>query len=361
MNKHKDQLNTKNKKCVNFDRGFCRHGEKCHYFHPEKNKVCVDQTCPNLECNLRHPNPCKFGQRCYFLRTNECLFSHVSPVCDGNRKMILELEKNVKNSDNQKKLDKMYEAIDKKITDKFVCFEKKIKDLEHSLEQKNSIITEMKQKIDKIENHFEKGDEKMKKIKDQIDDIIKNKNADQSKKGKQFVCNQCEYSTDSSRGLKTHVKRKHEKEAQTFPFKCELCDYEIEDKFELKNHLVKHSFRRVNFQCEECDYCGDNETTMAVHVGKMHSENIVCGICDFVADNLDNLETHLFTCEIYQCYYDDEKFKTLSDLKEHVKQEHTENNKHYSFIHAQQGRNSLEQIVCKTYTMSELFPELLHN
>ena len=114
MNKHKDQLKSKNKKCVNFDRGFCRHGEKCHYFHPEKNKVCVDQTCPNLECNLRHPNPCKFGQRCYFLRTNECLFSHVSPVCDGNRKMILELEKNVKNSDNQKKLDKMYEAIDDK-------------------------------------------------------------------------------------------------------------------------------------------------------------------------------------------------------------------------------------------------------
>jgi hypothetical protein len=59
--------------------------------------------------------------------------------------------------------------------------------------------------------------------------------------------------------------------------------------------------------------------TMAVHVGKLHSENIVCGICDFVADNLDNLETHLFTCEMYQCYYDNENFKNLSDLKEQVK------------------------------------------
>ena len=58
--------------------------------------------------------------------------------------------------------------------------------------------------------------------------------------------------------------------------------------------MVKHSLRRVNFQCEECDYCGDNELTMVVHVGKMHSENIVCGICHFVADNLDILETHIF-------------------------------------------------------------------
>ena len=49
--------------------------------------------------------------------------------------------------------------------------------------------------------------------------------------------------------------------------------------------------------------------TNAVHVGKKHSENIQCGVCDSVVGNKENLETHMVTtCEIYQCYFDDNKF-----------------------------------------------------
>ena len=51
--------------------------------------------------------------------------------------------------------------------------------------------------------------------------------------------------------------------------------------------MVTHFY--VNFQCDECDYCGDNEMTIAVHEGK----NIV---------------------------------KTRGDLKEHVKGKHAEQN-----------------------------------
>ena len=57
---------------------------------------------------------------------------------------------------------------------------------------------------------------------------------------------------------------------ETFPIECELCGCEIENKIKLKNHMVTHLFWSVNFQCEECDYCGDNEMTTAVHVGKKH-------------------------------------------------------------------------------------------
>ena len=45
---------------------------------------------------------------------SECLFSHVSPVCDANKKMIFELENKVNNDDNQKNIDKMFEALEKK-------------------------------------------------------------------------------------------------------------------------------------------------------------------------------------------------------------------------------------------------------
>ena len=49
---------------------------------------------------------------------------------------------------------------------------------------------------------------------------------------------------------------------------------------------------------------------MAMPVGKMHRENIVCGMWEFVADNQDSLETHIFTCDIYLCYFEDYEIKT---------------------------------------------------
>ena len=97
--------------------------------------------------------------------------------------------------------------------------------------------------------------------------------------------------------------------------------------------MVTHLFWSVNFQFEECDCCCDKEMTTAVHVGKEHSEIILCGMCDSVVGNKENLETHMVTCEIYQCYFDDYKFKTLGDLHKHVKGKHAEQNKHFKFIH----------------------------
>ena len=40
---------------------------------------------------------------------------------------------------------------------------------------------------------------------------------------------------------------------------------------------------------------------MEVHAGKLHSEIIQCGLCDYKTKDLANLETHLSTCEIYEC------------------------------------------------------------
>ena len=61
--------------------------------------------------------------------------------------MIIKLEKKVKNVDNQKKIDKTFEALERTMNVKFVEFGKRIKDLECSLKQKDLIISDMKQKI----------------------------------------------------------------------------------------------------------------------------------------------------------------------------------------------------------------------
>ena len=64
------------------------------------------------------------------------------------------------------------------------------------------------------------------------------------------------------------------------------------------------------------------KVTQQVHVGKGCSDNFECGLCDQTFENLEILETHLSTCEVYECgeslnnecFYRD---KHLSEMKKH--------------------------------------------
>ena len=58
-------------------------------------------------------------------------------VCDENKEMIIKLEKKVKTIDNQRKMDKTFEALERTMNVKFQEFGKNIKDLECSLKQKD--------------------------------------------------------------------------------------------------------------------------------------------------------------------------------------------------------------------------------
>ena len=61
---------------------------------------------------------------------------------------------------------------------------------------------------------------------------------------------------------------------------------------------------------------------MEVHVGKCHKDILECGLCDFNSETLENLETHLGTCEIYECSYCELRTKFLKDIKSHIEKEH---------------------------------------
>ena len=66
---------------------------------------------------------------------------------------------------------------------------------------------------------------------------------------------------------------------------------------------------------------------MDVHIGKSHSENKECGICECNTKSLEDLEIHLSGCEIYKCASNDDlecdyKVKTLSEIRNHIKKEH---------------------------------------
>ena len=55
-----------------------------------------------------------------------------------------------------------------------------------------------------------------------------------------------------------------------------------------------------------------------------------CGLCDFEATNLENLEIHLVTCEIYQCDNCKTKFKSIKDIKEHIEEKYS---RRYEYVH----------------------------
>ena len=51
---------------------------------------------------------------------------------------------------------------------------------------------------------------------------------------------------------------------------------------------------------------------------KLHSEKIECGLCNYEAKDIEALNLHISTCEIYVC--DDCCFRSV---KEHLENEHS--------------------------------------
>ena len=123
--------------------------------------------------------------------------------------------------------------------------------------------------------------------------------------------------------MKVHVKGKHIlPEHDSFPINCEICYDTLKDKSDAKDHVRIHSYKTATYKCSDCDFVGENEYTMNVHVGKHHLEILECGLCDHTAKTLDDLELHLFTCETFQCLNCGEKEKTLDSMKTHIREVH---------------------------------------
>ena len=166
--------------------------------------------------------------------------------------------------------------------------------------------------------------------------------------------------------MKTHNKRKHtkakfEEGTDSYPKRCDLCEKLFESEIDMKKHLKTHSYKQIEYRFEECDFLGATPLTMEVHLGKSHSDQFECGLCEYVANNLEALDTHIFTCEIYEWYYEEERFKSLRDLKTHFETEHPTKNTNYKFIHAKQDRENVEEILCKDHFSQDLFPDLIKN
>jgi hypothetical protein len=154
--KTKDNSRNKNKKCVYFNRGYCRNGESCRDNHPDK--VCPDPNCFEESCELRHPNPCKFGPRCHFNRKKICLYSHATLDNINSDKRFKEFEKRMHLLEKENEtIGANFRDFTSKIEKKFETFEKKIDMLRNTLGEKERAILALEIRLNEREKSVDEN------------------------------------------------------------------------------------------------------------------------------------------------------------------------------------------------------------
>ena len=58
-------------------------------------------------------------------------------------------------------------------------------------------------------------------------------------------CEKCDFRTNSKRGFKTHIRRKHTVQ-DLISFPCEFCDFETNIKIQLKRHMKGQTYTEEN-------------------------------------------------------------------------------------------------------------------
>ena len=283
------------KMCRRNKYGYCRYGETCHFRHEEK--ICIENNCNVFDCEWRHPKICKWYQEygrckfslyCKYRHTNIKNFEEIVNKIEYNDKKLAEINKRIENFEKEESnIIKKLETFEKLLEKRLEIFETKLNEIFKLLGEKDMKIAELEASLQLTREALDKhiSDNEMKKTSE----------APNSK----FKCSFCDFQARSSNGLRIHMNRKHTKyDENESSFQCENCGKEFSRACALKEHMISHSYQKLQFKCDECDFWGPNQHTMKMHIKRNHSEIITCGMCDFVAKDIEILDTHTFTCEM---------------------------------------------------------------
>ena len=293
--------------CRYFKFGHCKYSERCRFMHIKQ--ICEKENCEIQSCNLRHPRICKFYRdynRCKF--SEWCSFKHI---------------------ENENTVATIKEILEK------------LESLQKTITEKDKLIINLARKIEDIEEQISKKEETVNE--DAAINTISETIEESS-----FECDKCGFISKNNHGLNIHKKKKHGKK-----LKCDLCDKEFDSKRFLEIHTKAHSYNKQKrkYVCDKCEFECTTLETLEVHSGKCCNENIECGLCELRFENLEVLEIHLTTCEIYECADCLEKYKCLSDMKNHIKEEHENGN---GFNHMKMDREDNTKVNFKAYAFSEV-------
>ena len=53
-----------------------------------------------------------------------------------------------------------------------------------------------------------------------------------------------------------------------YPKLCDLCEKQFGNASDMKKHIKTHSFKIAKFKCEDCEFFGQSQETMDVHIGE---------------------------------------------------------------------------------------------
>ena len=290
--------------------GYCRYKDACRNLH--RNEICQNSSCEIKGCNLRHPRECRYYREYRRCKFDPCKFTHIDNVSE-NFDQIRKIKDNIdvkiaEIDDKINKLNDQMKAMEnqpkeniqtdnefiKRIENKLAVFENNLEILKKTVCEKESFIITLEDKLSKVVEANIEQEKKIEQLGQQVTVI-----SESSLNAKNiFKCRNCDFETNSEKGLKQHTSKKHTKS---------------EDK-------GKTLF------CEHCKHAFKNSETLAVHIGKNHTDNFKCGLCERFFETKENLEVHLNTCEVYQCTKCKKKELTMSDSKEHIIKDHDSEN-----------------------------------
>lgn len=350
--------------CLYNKYGYCKHKEMCRKRHV--NQMCETSSCEVYKCTFRHPKICKFFWNYGHCKFDPCAFLH-----RDNENSIWKLKQdNLILQDKINEVDKALKHINDQEHETQTTIDKinevtiNLKDKEQKIDSLQKLVLATNAKLEHLEIETEKKFQcfeeslivlkKCVSEKDILIETLENKlNAENDQNGAKIKCSKCDFEGISKHGLKVHMAKKHTVQVNSKSRKCELCDEEFKNDKEMKSHLVTHSYKKVEFKCVDCDFVGASDKTMEVHHGKHHSDVFECGICDYKAETLENLEIHLVTCEMFDCLYCDFTVKSLSEFKKHTTKEHNPG-KYHALHHYKMDRTNQNEVCCNTISWEKV-------
>ena len=202
------------------------------------------------------------------------------------------------------------------------------------------ILEEKIKFLEKIDNFLK--DELGSKIKD-----LEEKQTNLIEESTGYKCNKCDFKTYYRKGLAIHKKKMHK------VFTCTICGEIFDIAREHKIHVYTHSYTSESkvFKCKNCDFETKSVYTMEVHVTKCRNENFECGLCEEIFVEEKDLDTHLRTCETYECSNCWKRIKHLSDMKKHIEGHHDD---YTTLNHLRIDRESEFDVKINSYNLKEV-------
>ena len=82
-----------------------------------------------------------------------------------------------------------------------------------------------------------------------------------------FECTKVDLESQAAQGLETHTTRYHTIITnEGYPKTCNLCESKFGNASDMRKYMHCHLFKDASFKYEDCEFVGQSEETMEVHI-----------------------------------------------------------------------------------------------